>query len=143
MDPLSVTASVIAVIGLASQIIGRCQSYLSAVKEAHNDLCNILIEVGCLKCILETLKLRFNVSLIFSSIEAVNGSLKGCERALEALLNLFPADSGHSKKRKLNEPLTAYTELAWPFKQGKARKLLEDIARYKATIALILTTDVG
>jgi hypothetical protein len=129
MDPLSVTASVIAIIGLAGQIIGRCQSYLSAVKEAHNDFCNILIEVGCVKCILETLKLRLHLSTCFPSIVAVNGPLQGCERALEALLNLFPADSGHPKKRKWNEPGTAYAELAWPFKQGKARKLLEDIAR--------------
>ena len=142
MDPLSITASVIAVIGLAGQIISRCNSYLSAVKEAHNDLCNILIEVGTVKCILETLKLRLHLSPVFQSVNAVNSPLKGCESALKALLKLFPAELGHSGKRKRDGSLPAYTELAWPFKQGKVRKLLEDIARYKATITLIITTDV-
>jgi hypothetical protein len=141
MDPLSITASVITVVGLAGKIISLCNSYVSAIKEAPDDLCNILIEVGSVKCILETLQLRLTLSPFMQSIEAVNGPLKGCETALVALLKLFP-NSGQPRKRKWTETSTAYAELAWPFKQGKARKSLEDIAKYKSTIALILTTDI-
>jgi hypothetical protein len=144
MDTLSVTASVIAVIGLAGQVIKCCQLFVKSIKNAPHDLCNILIEVGCIKCILETLQLRLQLSTTFTDIKAVNDPITGCKAVLEALLlSLFPESPGNSKKRKRNELKSAYAKLAWPFKQEKARKLLEDIARYISTITLILTTDVG
>lgn len=143
MDPLSVTASIIAVVGLAENIITRCKAYVSAVKDAPNDLCNILIEVGSVKCTLETLEMRRKVSLILQDIGNADGPLEGCDRTLKALMKLFPTESDCTRKRKRSNLIKSYAELAWPFKEGKARKLLEDLGRHKATLVLILTTDAG
>jgi hypothetical protein len=143
MDPLSAMASIIAVIGLAENIITRCKVFVSAVKDAPNDLCNILIEVGSVKCILETLEIRRKVSPILQDIGNADGPLEGCDRALKALVKLFPTESDRAGKRKRTNFIVSYAELAWPFKEGKARKLLEDLGRHKATIVLILTTDAG
>lgn len=143
MDPLSVTASVITVVGLAEAIITRCKAYVSAVKDAPNDLCSILLEVGAVKCALETLEMRRKLSPALQGIGSAGGPLDGCNRALKALLELFPTQAHHSGKKKRTTPTISYTELAWPFKEGKARKLLDDLGRHKATIVLILTTDSG
>jgi hypothetical protein len=99
MDPLSVTASMIAIIGLAENIISRCKAYVSAVKDAPNDLCNILIEVGSVKCTMETLEMRRKISPILQDIGNADGPLEGCDRALKAILKLFPTESDRARKR--------------------------------------------
>jgi hypothetical protein len=42
------------------------------------------------------------------------------------------------KKRKL---IAALATLAWPLKEKKAKKLLEEIAQHKSTISLVLATE--
>jgi hypothetical protein len=143
MDPLSLTASVIALIGLSDQIITACKGYVTALKDAPNDLCNILIEIGGVKCTLETLEMRQKFSPILQKIEGVHSPLEGCRRELDALAQLLPAEAEGSRKRKRGKSIFSYAESAWPFKQGKARKILENLGRHKGTLVLILTTDAG
>lgn len=143
MDPLSVTASIITLIGLSDRIITVCRGYVTALKDAPNDLCNILIEVGAIKCTLETLEMRQKLSPIFQSIDVANNPLTGCRRELDALIKLLPVDTEGSLKRKRGSSKISYVELAWPFKQGKVRRILEDLGRHKATLVLVLTTDAG
>ena len=57
MDPLSLTAGVIAIIQLADRIISVCRDYVTTVKDAPNDLRTIFIEVGSVKCVFELLEL--------------------------------------------------------------------------------------
>jgi len=142
MDPLSLTASIIAVVTLASQVIKRCQSYLSAIKDAPGDFNNILIEVGSMKCVLETLKLHVDVSGPFPDVTGINESVKGCETALRDLLGLLPNHASNSKKRKKGKFDTIQADLKWPLKRAKAKRLLEEIGRSKSTITLVLTTDI-
>ncbi|PMD20101.1 hypothetical protein NA56DRAFT_574424, partial [Hyaloscypha hepaticicola] len=135
---LSFTASVIAIIGLAAEVIKRCKDYVSALEDAPTDLCSILIEVGSVKCVLETLEMRSNLSPSFLSVGA-DGPVEGCHRELKALRNLIPATLPSKRKRsQLNTATCA--KLAWPFKEDKARKILENLGRHKLTIILILTT---
>lgn len=51
MDPLSITASVIAVIGLADRIISFCQGYIAKMKDAPSDLRAIMVKVNSLKSV--------------------------------------------------------------------------------------------
>jgi hypothetical protein len=143
MDPLSITVSVVTLIGLAEKVITRCKTYISVVKDAPNDLCNILIEVGSVKCTLETLEMRRMLSPALWGVGNADGPLEGCDRALKALIELLPTEADRVGKRKRSKFTPSYAELAWPFKEGKARKILEDLGRHKATIVLILTTDAG
>jgi len=149
MDPLSITASVLAISEVAGKIISVCKSYIASARDAPNDLRIILIEVGSVKCVLETLELllpKDNLgahSAILQKLGDDGSALEGCSRALKALEELFPEQveqSAHGKRRKIN---ASVKHLAWPFKEGKARKLLEDIQRHKATISLMLTTETA
>jgi hypothetical protein len=146
MDPLSITSGAIAIIQIASSVISLCKDYISSVADAPKDLRTILIEVGSIKCVLETLELLISrgcddgISIILQKLQSPDGALEGCKQALTALHQLFPAAQRctDGKRRKV---VLSLASLAWPLKESKARKLLEDIGRHKATISLALVTE--
>jgi hypothetical protein len=148
MDPLSIIASSIAIIQVADRLVSICKSYLKSVKDAPNDLRIIIIEVGSVRCILELIRDLVpedsednnDMSFRLQNLRGEDGPVEGCKKALIALSSLVPdpaVQSTHQKRRKL----FSLTTLAWPLKEGKARKLLQDIGRYKATMSLALTTE--
>ncbi len=55
MEPLSITASVIAIIQISTKIISICSDYIRNVKDAPSDLQKIVIEVGAVRGIFEAL----------------------------------------------------------------------------------------
>lgn len=145
---IAVGASLIAVIQVADRIIGICKSYISSVHDAPSDLRAILIEISAAKAVYENLKFLDSCgspgSLLSNSLSGADGPIEGCLRSVNELAGLFPTDDvrvkgqGQSKRRKIKSTLVS---LAWPLKETKARKLLEDILRYKSTITLALMTD--
>lgn len=150
MDPLSVTASVIAIIGLASKIISLCQGYVTTLKDAPSDLRNIMVEAGSLKSVITSLEFFLstwgpgNMLNIVKSLEGPEGPLEASRKALVDLEKLFPSAAEHNATGTKRRATTiSYAKLAWPFKEEKARKLLNDISRYKATISLALITDIA
>ena len=149
MDPLSLAASVIAIIQLADRIISVCKDYVTTVKDAPNDLRTIFIEVGSVKCVLELLELVISrgdhdkMPVILEKLRTPTGPIEGCKQALTALDSLFPVEAECSARGKRRKILRSLKDLAWPFKEGKARKLVEDIGRHKATISLALTTETA
>lgn len=150
MDPLSITASVIAVIGLAGKIISLCQGYVNTMKDAPSDLRTIMIETGSLKSVVTSLEFFLsswgpgNMLHIVKSLEGPEGPLEASRKALVALEKLFPpAADQNATGTKRRVTAISYAKLAWPFKEEKARKILNDIARYKVTISLALTTDTA
>lgn len=150
MDPLSITASVIAVIGLAGKIISLCQGYVNTMKGAPSDLRTIMVETGSLKSVVTSLEFLLsswgpgNMLHIVKSLEGPEGPLEASRKALVALEKLFPPATDHNATgTKRRATSISYAKLAWPFKEEKGRKILNDIARYKATISLALTTDTA
>jgi hypothetical protein len=84
-------------------------------------------------------------SKILSNLAGKDGPIEGCKRSMTALELLFPSDTsqtqgqqGSKKKRKLTAALAT---LAWPFKENKAKKSLEEISQHKSTISLVLATE--
>ena len=147
-EVIAVGASVIAIIQIADRIIGQCKFYIETARDAPSDLRLILIETSALKNILENLNFLTAcdgpLSAATRSISGADGPIEGCLRTVAELEKLFPLDASRttgqksSKRRRLDAVLTA---LAWPLKESKARKLLDEIMRYKATISLALTTN--
>lgn len=147
-ETIAVGASVIAIIQIADRIIGLCKFYIETARDAPSDLRIILIETSALKTILENLNFLTACdgpdSTAARRISGADGPIEGCCRTVTELERLFPSDSGRTRGRKgskrgmLNSALTA---LAWPLKESKARKLLDEMMRYKATISLALTTN--
>jgi hypothetical protein len=60
MEPLSLTASIIAIIEISKTIASICVAYISNYQDAPKDLRNIIIEVGAIKCVVEVIRLEFS-----------------------------------------------------------------------------------
>ena len=148
IEVIAVGASVIAIIQITDRIIGLCKFYIETARDAPSDLRVILLETSALKTIFENLQFLMacssEVSATVRSLAGHNGPLKGCSRSISELEKLFPSDcvqgmgKSRGKRRKVKVTLAA---LAWPLKESKAKKLLDEIMRYKMTISLALTTE--
>ena len=57
MEVVGAAASVIAIVQIAESVIKLCKAYITGVQDTPTDLRVILIEVGSIKCVLETLDL--------------------------------------------------------------------------------------
>lgn len=147
-EAIAIGASVIAILQVSDRIMGACKFYISSARDAPSDLRAILLEASALKTVFENLKFlsacKGPCSTMISSLHGADGPIDGCLRSVQELEGLFPPDSisikwqGWSKRKNLKATLTS---LAWPLKETKARKLLDDILRYKSTITLALTTE--
>lgn len=141
MDVISAFASVIAVVQIADSIATLCKAYITGVYDAPADLRAILIEVGSVKCVLEAIELLgppVTGDDKVAILEKLRIPLEGCKEALMALEGLFPPLPAKGKRERLALSLAS---LAWPFKRDKALKLLDEIGRYKSTIAIGFTTE--
>jgi len=149
MDPLSVSASIIAILGLADKIIFVCRKYVSSVKDAPDDLRVLLIHLGNLRSVIENLDFlhehgkNVSGSPIVQGLFAAHGPIEGCRKALADLEDLLPthATTKRGPKRKAVE--ISLAQLAWPFKEGKVRKLVDQIEKHKSTISLTLTAGIA
>lgn len=149
-EVLAIGASVIAIVQITDRIVGLCKFYIETVNDAPSDFRLILLETSTLKTIFESLSFLkacdSGVSNILSGLASVDGPIEGCLKSVTQLEKLFPSnwqqitEQCRSKKRKVKATLAA---LAWPLKEGKARKLLDEISRYKTSITLALTTESG
>jgi hypothetical protein len=151
MDPLSITASVIAVLQLSHKIISICHDYRSAATSSSWELQSVIEEVQSLRNVLETLADIARKAESASPTEESRlptlkllcepgaGPLSRCLLVLEALEGkLAPPSWGGpvgSKRRALIQAL------GWPLKEGDTKKTLESIARFKATLGLAVAAD--
>lgn len=147
-EAVAIGASVIAVIQISERIIKLYKFYIETVQDAPSDLQLILIECSTLKAIFENLNFlsSYNDGLsssIETTLSGEDGPIKGCQRSITKLEKLFgsnstqPVGPNQPNKRKVKAMLAT---LAWPLKQTKAKKLLDQIKNYKTTVTLALTT---
>jgi hypothetical protein len=140
MDPLSITASVIAVLQLAGIIVSICYDYRSGIKNAPKDLMRIIDEVTSLRDVLERLvRLAESADASgpsrLSTLKLLNkpdGPLIKCQAELAALKKKLAPMSGLKAIGRV---------LGWPLKEGDVKKTLDNIGRFKATLSLALTAD--
>lgn len=143
-------ASLIAVVGLADKIISRCHRYLSAVKDCPSDLRMILIETSSIKAVIQNLEFLYGNSpdlplkQLFLELDGEIGPIRGSRQCLQDLEALLPGETitttgpNSSKRRSIHPTLE---QLAWPLRQTKAKRLLDDLSRFRAAISLALVTD--
>jgi hypothetical protein len=147
-EVLAGVASVIAVVQLADKVVQYCKYYIDGVRDASTDLRVIVMEMNTLKPIFEYLRFlcesKKHVSAMIGGLARKEGPIAGCESCvteLEALLKTnLPQSLSQTKRRKVEATLAS---LAWPFKEKKAKKLLEELSRYKTTINLALTMETA
>ena len=135
MDPLSVTASIIAILKLSSEVIG----YLTNVKDASRERVTCAVEVSNLHSLLLNLRLHLEEGNVNTpwynavrALEAKNGPLDQFKQALETLQTKM-SDGGRLKK--------AGDSLVWKFKKQEVDTILGRIERLKTLVEIALQRD--
>lgn len=146
MEPLSIGASIIAVVQAADRIAQLCRYYIGAVDDYPKDLRLILIETSTLKALLDNLKFLIDSdgdsSPILESLDGEEGPIAGCRRTVSELELLFPASSATTtQKPKPKRVKITLAQLAWPFRQEKARALLAQLVQHKTTINTAISSE--
>lgn len=134
MDPLSITASIVAVLQLTHAVIG----YLIDVKGAPRDHTQCALEASNLYHLLVTLRLRLEESsdeLWYAEVRALdveNGPLDQYKRALEQLQKKITSGSGIKK---------IGNTLWWKFSKDEVTNILSRMERLKKLVQIALEMD--
>jgi hypothetical protein len=141
MDPLSAAANIIQIISAANKVISLCKRFLEVVRDAPSDLRLILVEVSTLRAVLDDLHFLVSCNHAPSTLDTLardHGPLDGCRKVITELEDMLPSEAMLATESKRKAILTA---LSWLMKESRAKALLEELAHYKSTISLALTTD--
>ncbi|KAG8625208.1 hypothetical protein KVT40_006959 [Elsinoe batatas] len=137
MDPLSVTASIIAVLTLSHNVI----QHLSSVQDAPKDFEQCAIEIADLVGPLTTLRFRAQQAQAPGSLPWLNemsrltvkgGALDQYVQTLQLLQDKVKVGDGVNKVK---------AHLVWPFKKKEVESILFQMERLKSLINLALTMD--
>ena len=140
MDPLSITAGIIAVIQLTGSVISAVYNHRQDVKNAPEGAAKIIKDLTGLSQILERLlqmieQERSTKITRLMSLEGLvkpDGPLEACQKTLERLNAKLQPETGWRAVKQ---------SLKWPLNQDDIKKTLDEIARAKATLSLALTVD--
>ncbi|KAH0541245.1 hypothetical protein FGG08_004250 [Glutinoglossum americanum] len=132
MDPLSISASIVALLQLSSAVI----RFLRDVKEAPDDLKMLMVEISSIKGLLLTLQDLVESGetelTTLQSLNAPNGPLSQCQSALKRLTEKFAPAVGLGRARNA---------LTWPFQKSEVKEVLCAIERQKTLFSLALQND--
>jgi uncharacterized protein with NAD-binding domain and iron-sulfur cluster len=135
MDPLSATASIIAILQLSSKVLG----YLNDVKDASKDRAKCAVEAAHLNSLLTALRFRLEEGdsntpwyTAVRALAAENGPLDQFKQALEQLQSKI-TDGG-----KLGKAGNAFV---WKFKKEEIASILGRIERLKTLVEVALQID--
>ena len=135
MDPISVSASIIAVLGLTGTVI-QC---LNAVKDAPEDRKRILSELCGINSMLYTLQGKATEaqhdrswSRTLHSLCMPNGPIMQFKIILERLAKRLEPSKGLKKVGAV---------ITWPFQKGEVKELLNTLERQKTLFILAEQND--
>ena len=154
MDPLSVTASVIACLQAANSIVSVCLDYRAALDQVPWGLAKAIEDVRDLRNVLETLE------SVADRADSQSLKADSYHKRQWASLQLLCSDHGplqnctaelNRLEKKLCEPKWAQNlgkrrkaliqAVGWQIRDSDVKESLKTIGRYKATLTLALTAD--
>ena len=149
MDPLSLTASVIAVLQAAEAVISICCDYRAGVKNASWEVPRVLDQLRSLRSILrkleelsdraETKSLNNQLPTLKDLCDPKHGTLVACRKELESLkAKLTPPDWAGRIGSKKNSWFQALT---WPLKKADTEKTVSVLKDYESALNLAVTAD--
>ncbi len=134
-DPLSVTASIAAILQLSRKII----QYLRDLKSTSRDRDTLLCEVASVTSFLSILKDQAQQAdssdtwrTTIASLDVPRGPLEQFKAALERLASKLAPSKGLEK---------IVNKLIWPFQKQEALEILNIIERQKSLFALAVVND--
>lgn len=140
-EPLSLVASLIAVVQISGSVISCCYEYRKGVKNAPKDLLRVTTEVAALRNVVERLvalvddeKMAGHKYLsALNDIVSTNGPMELCQHDLESLrVKLEPP---------VNEWKALERRLTWPLQEKDVTKTLATISRTKSLLETALMVD--
>ena len=136
MDPLSLTASIIAVL----QLTGKLLSYLNDVRNATKDQAQLAVEASSIYSLLISLRFRVEQSNAhdpwFTAVRNLgteNGPLDRVREALERMVSKAEPRQGIKGLGK---------QLMWKFEKSEMGDILDSIERIKTLVNIALTGDL-
>ena len=151
MDPLSVTASIIAVLQATNSVVSVCYDYSSAVKKAPWELPKVINELKGLRNVLESLEqlareaenndpnVQSNLLTLQSLVDSQSGLLNTCLDEVIALKDKLKPTTAWapdgSRRRAIMEAVT------WPLKEKETLKILDKLARCRSLLSDALAVD--
>jgi hypothetical protein len=161
MDPLSVTASIVAVLQLASSLSSFCMQYVRSAKNAKAELLRLVQELGGLQIVLTTLKKLTDQGANSSQNEGGLQStasedqslfptlrklcdleyvFQECLRKLEQLERDIAPQLNNSTS-PVSKKEAIIRALRWPLKEAYMKSIMDDINEYITLFSLALTLD--
>lgn len=135
MDPLSVSAGIIAILQLSSTVV----KYVRDAKGASEDRQRLVLEISAVRGLLCTLNDIVDVSQLKDetkgftrTLTTPNGPLVLFQKALERLESRLAGATKTGKVRKA---------LKWPFDKAEVLDLLSTLERLKSLFTLAIETD--
>ena len=135
MDPLSLAASITAVL----QLTGTVVSYLNDVKEASKERAQVAVEASMVYGLLTSLKYRIedaNPDEAWYTTVRMLGEENGALDQYQAALKLLASKLDTRKGTKVGRALM------WKFDKVEIAKILSKIERVKSLISVALTNDL-
>jgi hypothetical protein len=140
MDPLSITASAIAIVQISGAIINACYNYRSRLKSASNDASRIINELNALRTVIEALCQLLNDENETSPIH--ESTLRRLSQADDILATCLASLEELSKRLEPKEGWRATKAIIlWPLKESDMKRALQDIDITKDTVQLALAAD--
>ncbi|UNI16489.1 hypothetical protein JDV02_002920 [Purpureocillium takamizusanense] len=145
-EVVALASSIIAIIQLADRVISVTKHCLGSIRDCPSDIRAILVEISSLKAVLESLSFFLDGSNagpeppLIRHLTGEHGPIEGCRSSIRELEGLLPSDM-RTVRGKRQKVLTAVEHLAWPLREKSARKLIDNISRYKASIVFAVTYD--
>jgi hypothetical protein len=138
-DPLSVTASLIAVVQLTSTVVSLCYDYRSGLKNAPREMKQLTDEVTSLQNVFESiLKIVDEDGMEHEHLSTLklltksDGILQSCEIEMKNLgTELKPAKGIKAIGKSLK----------WPYARGETERRVTRLERLLGSLALALATD--
>ncbi|KAL8834139.1 MAG: hypothetical protein Q9170_003886 [Blastenia crenularia] len=148
MDPLSISASIVALIGATHAVVALCYDYAATTKGASSAVSKVIDELNSLRQVLESIERlsRGNDGTDPATTSRLENISQLCDpndgpiaKELDSLLEKIRppswADRDGSKRKAV------FQALVWPLKEGETKKALQAIERLKSTLDLALATD--
>lgn len=136
MDPLSLSASIIAVL----QLTGKLLSYLNDVRNATKEQAQLTVEASNTYSLLASLRFRVERSdahdpwfTAVRGLETKNGPLDQLRQSLEDLESKFEPSHGIKKLGK---------QIGWSFEKSDMANILVRIERIKTLVNIAITSDL-
>jgi hypothetical protein len=150
MDPLSITASIIAVLQATTAVLSVCYDYRSAIKHHPWGLAKAIDEVRDLRNVLESLE---KIATKFDESSATDprlsnlrllcnqetGPLQGCLAELHQLEKKITSPKWSNQLGKKRKALIQ--AIGWQVKDVDVQQSLQHLNRFKMTLSLALSVD--